>query len=101
MEMKYLSLELLKENLEKAENCKVEDTVPEGFEEDFFKTFLKVLQSPEKELDDVPSEQLVKMLEQGEELFETLNLDDSTLGGIFTRLNATTSRITARKRRVL
>lgn len=99
--MKYLSLELLKENLEKEGNCVVEDSVPIGFDEDFYRKFLRVLSAPVTELGDIDDETIVKMLEKGEELFASLNLDDTVFSNIFSNLNRTVSTISAHTRRVL
>lgn len=99
--MRYISLELLEENLRKEKDAELVTTAPQGFDEKFFASFLRILLSNVDEVDDIDSELIVEMLEKGSELFETLSLDDKTLSSMFTRLNACTSNIVARKRRIL
>ncbi len=99
--MKYLSLELFEKKLKEAESINTIHQVPTGFEENFYKTFLRVLSSDFSALDDVPSEMIVEMLERGEELFASVSLNDETFQEIYGRLNAVTSTIKAQKRRIL
>ncbi len=99
--MKYLDLELLEQNLEKEKDAKLVTTAPDGFDEKFFNDFLRILNSPAEDVDDISSESIVEMLEKGDKLFETLCLDSTILSNMFSRLNACPSNIVARKRRVL
>ena len=99
--MKYLSLELFEKNLKEARSITTIHHAPPGFDENFYKTFLRVLSSDFSALDDVPSEMIVEMLERGEELFASVSLNDETLQEIYRRLNAVTSTIKAQRRRIL
>lgn len=99
--MNYLSLELLEKNLDEIPFVPLQDKIPDGFDEKFYKDFVRVMTSPENELDDIPSEEIVEFLEKGEALFSTLYLEDQPMSGIFSRLNTATSSAIARKRRIL
>ena len=99
--MKYLSLELLNENLSKAENAEFIEAAPSGFTDDFYNKFIRVLTQPAKEVADIDSETIIEMLERAEELFGTLCLDDQTFNAISGRLNACVSCATATKRKIL
>lgn len=100
--MKYLSLKLLEKNLKKAEEPEFVTTVPKGFEEGFFMDFLKVLSMPDGTDDEsISDEELVKMLEMGDKLFETLDLSTSVYESILSRLSVSNSHMAAFKRRIL
>lgn len=99
--MNYLSLELLEKNLDKVPYVELCNKIPDGFDEKFYKDFIRFMTSPEDELDDIPSEEIVEFLERGEDLFVTLYLEDQPMSGIFSRLNTATSSAIARKRRIL
>ena len=103
--MRYLDLALLNKNLKREEGADdsfIEGTPP-GYETGFFDEFLKVLYSNEDDerLDDISSEDIVKMLENGDKLFDLMFLEDDTLKRICTRLSRKKSSLSTFKRRVL
>ena len=99
--MKYLSLEQLKKNLEKAPDAEFVTTAPAGFEDGFFKNFLRVLTEPAENLTDVTDDEIIKMLENGEKLFSTLELSDTSFEDAFRRLSSCVSNVSTFKRRIL
>jgi len=95
-----LSNELLERNLFNAEDANFVSTAPKGVSEEFFDKFLLVLKAESvDECNDVSTDELIKMLECGDELFKELSFGTVFNEYLMQKLTAEKSQLA--KRRVI